>query len=335
MTLVRFNDRIAIIAKVQAAVGTAETLSASADACLPYVDDGGPPAPEKFDYVFGGETGRGAAQIVGARRISPTGRFRQGQFRCLPRGRGSAYSASIFPPNEIHRFFLASGFDATHSPTPTPRIIYTPTAPDAYGAVLTLRQWAQGSEYEQRDVLCNFSFAAQGTGVPIFTFDWRGVPTSLPADQNFPAITIDADAVQPFPTVAVIGSLGAFTTAQIRDVSFNMNRGIDTARTAQNVAGGHAGFVRGGINPTFEIEIERPARSGFDPEAIREAASTAAISYQVNPSTQYNRFTLEMATAQLVDVNPGNDGAIPTVRLIYEGKPSTRTSNDAVRVIWD
>lgn len=332
MTLVRFNDRISFLGKIQAAVGTAETLSASQDALLPYVEDGGPAAPEAIAYVGDGNVGRGAAQLVGARRIVPTGAHRRGQFRCLPRGRGAAYSASVFPPNEIHRWLLVSGFDATHN---AGAITYTPTAPDVYGAVMTLQQWAQGSLYTQRDVIANFSFEAAGLGAPIFTFDWVGVVDAMPTDGAFPTITYDADTVQPFPTVAVVGSLGAFTGAQIRNVSFNMNRGIDTARVAQNLAGGHAGHVRGGINPTFEIEIERPARAAFDPEVVRNTAATAAISYQVNPTVVNNRFTLSMPTAQLVDVQPSADGAIPTIRLIYEGKPSTRTSNDAVSLLWN
>lgn len=335
MTLVRFNDRLAFLGKIQAAIGTAETLSASTDALLPYVEDGGPAAPEAFEYVGDGATGRSSSGFVANLRHAPTGASRAGQFRCLPRGRGAAYSATVFPPNEIHRMMLVSGFDATHSATPGARITYTPTAPDNYGAVMTLQQWAQGSLYTQRDVVANWSFEASGLGVPVFTFDWRGVADTLPTDGAFPAITVDAATVQPFPTVAVVGALGAFTGAQIRRASFNMNRTIDTARAVQNLAGGHAGFVRGGFNPTFEIEIERPARSAYDPEAIRAAASTAAISYQVNPTVQWNRFTLSMPTAQLVNVQPGADGAIPTVTLTFEGKPSTRTANDAVSVVWD
>ena len=58
-------------------------------------------------------------------------------------------------------------------------------------------------------------------------------------------------------------------------------------------------------------------------------------SYQVNPAVQYNRFTLSLPTAQLVNVQPGNDGAVPIVTLTYEGKPSTRLANDAVSVTWD
>lgn len=335
MTLVRFNDRLSLLGKIQAAIGTAETLSASADAFLPYVEDGGPPAPEAIDYAGDGSTGRSASGLVANLRHAPTGASRAGSFKVLPRGRGSAYSASIFPPNEIHRPMLASGFDATYSATPTPRIIYTLTAPDSYGAVMTLQQWAQGSNYTQRDVVCDWSFEASGIGLPIFTWAWKGVFDTLPADASYPSLTIDAASVQPFPTVAVVGTLGAFASPQIRRASFKLNRQIDTARANQNVAGGHAGFVRNGLNPTFEIEIERPARATFDPEVLRSTAASQAISYQVNPGAQYNRFTLSMPTAQLVNVVPGNDSAIPTVTLTYEAKPSTRTANDALSVIWD
>lgn len=335
MTLVRFNDRLSFLGKIQAAIGTAETLSASTDALLPFVEDGGPAAPEALDYVVDGNTGRSASGLVANLRHAPTGLSRSGSFKCLPRGRGSAYSAAIFPPNEIHRFMLVSGFDATYSATPTPRILYTLTAPDSYGAVMTLEQWAQGSVYQQRDVIANWSFEASGIGLPLFSFDWKGVMTTLPTDASYPSLTIDAATVQPFPTVAVVGALGAFSGPQIRRASFNLNRQIDTARANQNITGGHAGFVRSGVNPTFEIEIERPARATFDPESIRSTAASQAISYQVNPGSQYNRFTLSLPTAQLVNVVPGNDGSIPTVTLTYEAKPSTRTANDAITVIWD
>jgi hypothetical protein len=335
MTLVRFNDRLSYLAKVQANAGTAETLSAADDACLPYIDDGGPAAPEKVDFVYDGAIGGGAAQLTPARRVAPQGAFRQGQFRCLPRGRGVTYSATVFPPNEIHRWLLASGYDATFGASPSARITYTPTAPDTLGAVLTVQQWAQGSVYAQRDVICNFSYEADGLGVPIFTFDWRGVMHTAPVDGNFPSITIDAATVQPPSAVAVVSALGSFTGHTLRRFSFTRNRAIDTARPSQTATCGHAGFVRGRFNPTMELEIERPARSAYDPEAIRAAASVASVSYQLNPGTQWNRFTHTMANAQLVDVTPGNDGNVPTITLVYEGRPSTPTANDAESLVWD
>lgn len=332
---VRFNHRAAFLMRAQAVYGTAETLSATADACNPFTGDGEPAAPDPYGYVFDGAIGRGAAQVLPTRRIAPNGRFREFQFQALVKGRGSAYSASVFPPNEIHRPLLAAGYEATFSATPSARIIYTPIAPDTQGTVLTVEQYAQGAIFPARDVVCNFSYEAQGTGVPIFTFPMRGVAHVLCSDASFPSITLDAPTVNPPAAVLVVSSLGAFTGHILRNVSFDRNRAIETARYGQNVAGVHAGFVPSGYNPTMTIEIERPARSGYDPEAIREAASVASISYQVNSTGQFNRFTHVLPNAQLVSVTPGNDGPIPTVTLVYEGKASSPTANDAESLTFD
>ena len=322
----QLNQIIGFLAKEESVYGTAETLSNSTDGLNPYIGDGDPEAPAALEYVYDGALGRSAMTLAPQRRTTPTGRARQGSIQVLPKGLGSAYSVSAMPPNEVHRLLKASGLDATYSASPTPQWTYAPTAAGTGYTSLTLRQFAQGSQFDHTGVLMDMSFETQGLGVPVFTFSYRGI-ASLPADQSQPTITVQATTVIPPVASAIVGNIGAFTSATIRRVAFRLNRSVDTARVAQSIAGGHAGFVPGVIEPELEIEIERPTRATFDPES--ELASGFARAVDVTfGSTQYNRWKVSLAQAQLSAVTPGAEGPLATVTLVYRGFASTPTATD-------
>lgn len=329
----RLNQVVGFLAKEEAIYGTAETLSNSADGFTPYIGDGNPPAPTAYEYVFDGNLGRAASTLAPQRRTTPTGRFRSGEVQVLPKGFGSAYSGSVMPPNEVHRMLKASGFDATYSASPTPQWTYSPTAHSSTPTSLTVRQFAQGSQFDMAGVLCDWAFETQGLGVPVWTFNWRGI-ASLPADQALPSITLQATTVIPPVASAVVGNIGAFTTATIRRVAFRLNRSVETARVAQNLAGGHAGFVAGGRAPELELEIERPTRATFDPESELSSATSRAVDVTFG-STQYNRWKISLPQAQLATVTPSAEGDLATVVLVYRAFASTPTANDDVSVLFN
>lgn len=329
----RINQIIGFLAKEEANYGVAEVLSNSADGFNPYIGDGDPEAPAALEYVFDGALGRSAMTLAPQRRTTPAGRARQGSIQVLPKGAGTAYTVSVLPPNEVHRLLKGSGFDATFSASPTPQWSYTPTPAGTTYTGLTLRQFTQGSQYDHTGVLMDLSFETQGLGVPVFTFNYRGI-ASLPADQSQPAITLQATTVVPPIASAIVGTIGAFTGATIRRVAFRSNRSIDTARVAQTIAGGHAGFVPGGMEPELEIEIERPTRATFDPEAELQNATSRAIDVTFG-ATQYNRWRVSLPQAQLTAVTPGAEGPLATVTLVYRGFASTPTANDHVSILFN
>ncbi len=329
----RLNQVIGYLLKIESDIGVAETLSNSTDGLNPYIGDGDPEAPSAISYVFDGNIGRAAGTLAPQKRTTPNGRFREAQIQALFKGLGSAYSGSAYPPNEVHRLLQIAGLTATYSATPTPQWTYTPTPHGTGFATGTLRQFAQGSQYDQAGVLANWGFEAQGLGVPVHSFDWKGV-ASAPADQSLPAITLQATGVIPPVASAVVSNLGAFTAAQIRRVAWRSNRNLDTARIAQNLAGGHAGFVPGAMMPELELEIERPDRSNFDPEALMAAATSVAVDVQFG-TVQYNRWKLSCPTAQLKTVTPGADGAVATVVLVFGAHASTPSANDAFSVLFN
>jgi hypothetical protein len=331
-TAVRLNQIIGVLAKEEVDPNVAETLSNTADACNVFIGDGDPPAPTPIEYLFDGNIGRAAGNLAPQRRTTPNGRFRQGQFQCLPKGLGATYSASAFPPNEVHRWLKGAGYDATYSATPTPQWSYTPTPATSVPTHLTVRQFMQGSQYDQSGVQADFSYETQDLGVPIFSFDWRGI-ASAPADASLPALTIGAAGIIPPVASAIVLSANAVTTLTVRRVAFRRNRNVETARLAQNLAGGHAGFVAGGFSPEWEIEVERPARSVFDPEALQAAATSIAFSVQFG-ATQFNRWAHSTAQGQIINTQPGAEGALATVVFTVRGFSSTPSTNDSELLVF-
>lgn len=327
------NQVIGVLAKEEADPNAFETLSNTADACNVYIGDGDPPAPTPVEYVFDGNIGRSAGNLAPQIRTTPNGAFRQGQFQCLPKGLGSVYSGSAFPPNEVHRWLKGAGYDATFSATPTPQWSYTPTPATSTPTHLSVRQFMQGSQYDNTGVQCDFSYETQGLGVPVFTFDWRGIHVA-PTTQALPALTIGAAAVIPPVASGVVNSINGVTTLTIRRIAYRRNRNTETARLAQNLAGGHAGFVAGGFSPEWEVEIERPARATFDPEALRASATSIAFSARFG-ATQYNRWTHSTAQGQIINVQPGADGALATVVITIRGFSSTPSANDAELILFN
>ena len=333
----KFNQVLGILAKEETTYGTAISLADASDGCTPYIGDGDPPAPEAFDYVFDGNLGRAAGTLAPQKKTTPNGKFRSGQFQCLPKGIGSAYSSSaVIPPREVHRFLKAAGYDATFV---TDHWEYTPTAAGSGYTSLTLRQYTQGFQYDQVGVICDFSWESQGLGVPVWSFAWRGLP-SVPTDLSLPAVTYLATSVIPPVASGITATIGSFTSnAIVRKVSFKRNRKVDTARVAQTVSGGHAGFVPGGAAPTFDVELERTAlvgspyhtSAGVDAEALMAAATSIAVDFTYG-STTGNTWKHAFAQAQLVKVTPGNDGPLATVMLSFAAHSSTPALNDYEKI---
>jgi hypothetical protein len=326
------NQVVGLLLKEESTYGVAESLSNSADGINLYIGDGDPPAPSPYEYVFDGSTGRAAGNLAPQRRTTPNGRFRSSEYQVQPKGLGATYSISALPPADVHRALRACGFAWTYSASPTPQ--WT-AAPVAAGTIVghTLRQFSQGSQYDATGVLGNLSFETQGLGIPLWTVNWTGV-AALPSTQALPAITVEAPSVIAPVASAMTCTIGAFTTATVRRVAFRQNRSIDAARVALNLAGGHAGFIPGGMAPELEIEIERPVRSTFDPETLLSTADSRAVAVTFG-STQYNRWSVSLPQAQLAAVTPGAEGPIATVTLVYRAHASTPSANDFLSFLFN
>jgi hypothetical protein len=326
------NQTLAFLAAIETNYGVAAALNATTDTVLPYLGDGDPPAPTPVQYLFGGNIGRSPAVLGPQRNTTPAGRFREGEIPVLVKGLGSPYSASAFPPNEFDRLIRAAGFDRVFSATPSARHIYTPTPAGLTYASLTLRQFAQGDVYDHVGVLCDVRMETQELGVPLWTFPYKGIMTALPAAGAMPALTPQAPLVIPPVAQAIVANIGAWTGVGIRAVRFRLNRTIESARMDMTAAGGHLGWVPAGMRPELELELERPARGTFNPEAEFNSATSRAVSVEFAAGAN-NRYTIAFPQAQLANSPaPGAAGSLATVTLVFRAFASTPTSNDFLTI---
>jgi hypothetical protein len=133
---------------------------------------------------------------------------------------------------------------------------------------------------------------------------------------------------------AVVENIGSWTAATIRSVRFQTQRAIDNPRVAQNSAGGHAGFVPGGMTPQLTLVVERPARATYDAESLRDLATSAAVDVTFG-TAPFNRWRVRLPQAQLMMVTPQNDGPVATMELTFQAHPSTPALNDYLEVLLD
>lgn len=328
----RLAQTVGLLMKPEAVYGVAETLSNSADGCFLYLGDGDPPNPTEIDYAFDGKIGRAPGNLVNSRRTTPAGGSRGFEVPIQARGLGSLYSAILTPPNEVHRCLQGAGFVPTYSATPTPQWLYSMMDAGVLTG-LTARMFAHGSQWDGRGVLLNLDIESEGLGVPIWRFRAVSI-ASLPTDQALPAVTYAQANIMPPVAQGITLTIGGYAPSVVKSVRLSMNTSTDKPRLAQNVAGGHAGYNRGASVPTMVVTMERPARSAFDPEALRASAATQAVIWGVG-STQYNRYTITMPTAQITGCAPGNDNDSATVEVTLEGHGSTPALNDATNILFN
>ena len=320
------------LGKIEAAYGTAETLSTTDDGLLPYIPDDGPEAPSGVDYVADGNIGRAPGNSPApARRIQPAGRFSAFSLPVMFRGAGTSYAtSSVTPPNEVHRCLQASGFDATYDETDD-EWLYTLTPLGNTFKGMTVRRYAHGKQWQTEGTLFDFSYEASGLMAPMVTFAGRGRMGAVPTDQSLPSITVTDEEIFPPLAQAVVANLGDFafagtSTAALRSTSFALNRSTDNPRIDQTLAGGHAGFFPGYCRPTWTVVMERTAAvltpfhtaNGLDVEALREAATSVPLAFRYGTASG-DRWTIGSDNAQLATVTSQQESGIALVSLEFVG----------------
>lgn len=329
-----FNHIMALLAKEQTNPDVAEVLSTSTDGCDIYIGDGDPPAPEPVTPTFNGRvtSGRGAGALAPRRAMAPNGHFRAGMYEQRLKGAGTTYSAIVFPPNEIHRWLKACGLDVAYTATPTPRHIYTPTPPNTAGTILTIADYRQQDLQTLRNVLCTFEMESMDNGAVKITFRYVGLADNVATNTVTPAPTLTYHAVIPPESVNFTLSIGAVTNIVARKFKLTQNRSYETARKAINLAGAHVGWVPGGMAPVLELEIERPTRAVYNPEANWRSGVQEAITLDIG-GTVNNQWTIALPQAQQdKEPTPSNDGPNALVSLTFGARVSTPTANDFLSI---
>ena len=202
------NQVAGYMAKVEAAYGTAETLTAGSDGIYPYLGDGLPSPPTALEYLFDGNIGRDVSTLFPARRVAPNGRGRKQDFPVLFKGAGTTYSGSIKPPREVDLLLQAAGFDGTFST----KWDYTPTAAGTGYKSLTVGTYAQGKAQIMAGALADWSFSFENLGVPTHTFALQGIG-ALPTTLSLPSVTYQYTSIIPPVASGATITMGSWSRA--------------------------------------------------------------------------------------------------------------------------
>ena len=330
---------LGLLGKEEATYGTAIALTTTSDGLLMQFSDRNVGAPATIEYAYDGDLGPSVASGAMTKRAAPAGRSFRASLPFRAKGAGAAYAAATVP--NVHKILKACGFDAAlTSTTSVEKWTYTCTPEGTTYASLTLNAYARGELWAAAGVVGTLGIAFENQAPPIWTMDARGI-ASAPTDAAVPTITYPSFATIPPLASSATVVMGSFTTnAVVLGGSFSFNRGIDNPRVP--ITGTHLGFVPSGRGPRLTFTVEATAfvgspfhtSAGLDPTLLREAATSIAVSVAFG-STQYNRYTIALAQAQLVNVTPANNGPSATVTLEFAGHGSTAVLNDDCTITFD
>lgn len=340
MASIKQRTKFGLLAKVETTYATDSTPAAGTDG----VQLSALPEPNMDEYLYDGS--RGLAPGSGGKlpMAPPSGLQFSSSFEMQPVGAGAAYSAGVVPPG-VHAMLRASGMEAVGSfGAGTEKYTYNPESGPTGFDSLTVEAYVNGQMYRGRGVYNTFSIAIEGPGIPTWTFESQGIGHAAPTDVAVPSITYPPATRIPPKAVSIAFTIGTgtpFAAAKVRGFSFSMNR--EMSPRADDNSTGHAGFTPGRRGPTLEVTIEQVnlatvdpwyTATTFNPYKMKEEMDLVLVSLAIG-SVQYNRYKLNIPTAQLITVEDGEDGSTSTWTLTFACMLSGPATDDDFNIVFD
>ena len=329
-----------LLGKEETTYGSAVALTTTADGIQMQYENRDMPWVT-LNYVFDGDLGPAVGNLGTVLRAAKGGQSVAFEVPTRAKGYGTAYSATNKP--SIHALLKASGFDAAATTTASSeKWTYTPTAPGTTYTSLTCELYGRGEKVPVVGALFDWSFDAPSAQPPMNRFAMSGILSADISDVTTPTITYPNTSIQPPLAQNCTFVLGSFTTnAVVKSCSFALNREV-MPRAALSGTAGHLGFIGRGRAPEAKVVLESTAlvntpfhtSSGFDPYQIEQDAPSLAFSIQFG-STQYNRWKLAFAQAQVVGISPQVVDGVACMELTVRGYCSTPVAADDITVTFD
>jgi len=329
-----------LLGKEETTYGTAVSLTTTADGIQMQFDNRDLPWVT-LNYVFDGDLGPSVGNLGTVLRAAKAGQSASFEVPTRAKAAGTAYSASVVP--SIHRLLKAAGFDAAVTTTASSeKWTYTPTAPGTTYTSLTAELYGRGEKVPLTGVIADWSFDAPNAGPPTHRFPMQGLLSADISDVATPSITYPLTTIQAAVAQNATIVIGSYTTnAVVKSCAFALNREI-TPRAALTGTAGHLGFVPRGRSPELRLVVESSAlvgspytsSAGFDPYLLEKNATNIAVSVQFG-STQYNRWKLSAAQAQVVAISPQVVDGVACMELTIRPYTSTPIANDDLSVVFD
>lgn len=295
------------------------------------------PVEAEISYAHGGERGQQPGAGGQLQRTAKSGRAVAFPYSVEGRGSGAAYSSSTpVTPQDVHLGFLISGHAATHVDTPgSETVTYAPESSGFDSGAF--EGFAREEEIRVEGAYATMSFEAEAGGHGIFTFEVQGLLDALPSDAVLPSLSYQNPSTQPPKIENIALDINGVTGWVVRSISFEQNRALharaDANATATSVA--HAGFTPGRVEPSLTIVVEARALATFNAYSLAEASTKmSALTLQIG-ATQYNKYKLTAAQAQLVNVTPDSDGDTALWELEFMLAASTPVANDWYSWLFD
>jgi hypothetical protein len=335
-TLVKYGA----MGKKETTYGTAVSLAATADA----LDIISPPEPV-VDYVHGGERGgKSPAERSSRQRVGRMGKFATFTLAFEPAGGGAAYSATV-KPNVYVAMQMGGMVWALSTATGSESYIATP-APAGTEDSATVELYYRGQKYPLAGAYASWEWGGDVPGLPQLKLDAMALVSSDITDVAVPTLTysqfVNPAKAEGILLKATVGT-ATFTVGKIDAFSLACDNNIER-RALDNVTGLHGGFNMGverkfTLKATIESEAlttasPYAASAGFNIFKLMENAATAVLSFTVG-STQYYKYTVTAAAAQLVNVTESAKGAASMWECEWELKPSSLTANDEVTITFN
>lgn len=328
MSATKRNTRWGLLGKAESVYGTPIALSPTTDGIL-VIEQPLPAISYAHDGARAGRYGMigNVPQVAKSGGMATLSAVQEGI------GAGAAYSASAKP--SVYDILKLSGHNLTLTTTAgSEKYAATPLADsDAYTSY-SLDAYVRG----QRTQLCgvygdSLEIAADAPGaVPKWTMTSSGILVAEPTDLVLPAITYPLFSKLPPKFAAVVLTIGPYSP-KVKGFTFTSKRDLQP-RNVDNTGNMHGGFTPGNRDVTFELTVEADALSAFGAYAARQAGTVYAISMGIG-ATQYNRWTLALPNAQLVNVEDVDDGPSAQWKLTFKPYPSTFGAGDEYSITFD
>lgn len=312
MSSAKHTEAIGVIGKLESAYNTYAS-PASTDAIRIIK-----PRPElTMRYGYEGDRGIQGGAFGQLQRQTPTGRSVSGSIKIEGKGRGAAYSSSAVEVPDVHRWLRASGFDAAVTTTGgSEKWDFTPTGGTTAPGSLSCGFYGRGELWPVAGIYANLKITGDGIGIPVWEFPFAGTMATDPTDVTLPSLTYTVPTVVPPVATNVAFTFANLTGGIIRSFDFDLGRGFDNPRLNQNTTAGHAGFQPSPRTPRLTFTVEATALQGspytatsaLDPYQLVKNATSGAFSMTVG-ATQYNRWKLIFAQAQMMSVEPVDENS--------------------------
>lgn len=336
MSSAKHTEALGVISKLETTYNS-DSAPASTDAVRIIK-----PRPEiTARYAYDGSRGIQGGGFGSLQRQTPTGRSVSGSVKMEGKGRGAAYTSSSVEVPDVHRWLRAAGLDAAVSTTGgAEKWEFTPTGGTTAPASLTSWFYGRGEVWKVNGIYANLKITADGVGIPVWEFPFAGTMATDPADVTLPSLTYTVPTIIPPVATNIAFSFANLTSCVLRSFDFDLGRGFDNPRVNQMTTAGHAGFQPSPRDPKLTVTLEATALQGspytatgaLDPYNLVKNATTGALNLGPIGGTQYNKWSLVFAQAQMVSAELVDESSAALWKCVFEPYVTGDQANDDILI---